>query len=1793
MTPTVLPTKAASPQQEGDFRNEQFLKRTPSSQGESDPDRPEPEERPISKDAPDCPPVIPPISSEVARPFWSVMIPAFDPEPEYLAQALRGVLASEMGEEEMQIEVVDNASENVDVAALVQRIAGDRVTVFRQDRNIGALANWNACLYRAKGQWVHMLHADDVVLPGFYQKIQSGVMANPAVGAAFCRHAHINSEGKPFYVSELERESAGVLENWLQRLAVMQRIQCASIVVRRSTYEKLGGFSAAANTATDWEMWLRISAHYPVWYHPEILACYRVHSASGTSSLLQSASLTADLGKAIDIAGTYFPEEKREEMVRSGKRHYSRSAFRTAVGLIEKGNFQAALNHLTEGLKLDSSPENVGLVQQIMAKMPSTLDSSKAGAVEEGEFFAAEEVRSMEGIFKTYQDNPAEESTAAQIRALRQGLASFLTQADPEGLARVFQSNFGKIYRVMLKSGLQTEALTEEEEAIATECAAGFQNEAFDLGKLLAYLLYRLAHEAPVPFELERIPSWFFDDYMGYVLHSPQGFTRKGEAQRHCQHLLDWLGSIEHRTRSAPDATLTMKAAFSCMANLNVIPVYFTQINEKELMTKRARIIEFVLEKNGATLDADFPKHSERKKIRVGFLNADYAPRVETYTTLPSTYLDRSKFEVSLFTINSTPGKVQEHCRTHADHFVHLPKALGDQVKAIRKAALDVLFICTNVTAVTNQIALLAAHRLAPLQILNYNSPLTSGLRSVDGYLSGTYVADEATQEYFHEKLFLTEGVPNCLEFTIDPQAPQMHFDRKSMGIPEDCIVFVSGATCFKIIPEMQETWAKILQAVPGSRLLLIPFNPNWSSAFPAKQFERNLTEVFRQHGMGRDRFILAPSLPNRWEVMEFQKLGDVYLDTFPFTGSVSIIDPLTLGLPPVVWQASTQRSRLAASLLRDLGITELISSSPEEYVSIAVNLAKDEQCRRRVSEEITRKMSNNPGFLDCAGYGKKVGALIENLVRKPKNAQTPAESPSVVAFEPNENLLDAAIRFHTAGQFAQAEEIYRRILTEDPHNPDAWHLLGVLAHQCGNDESAVEFIQQALSFVPNNPVFWNNLAESCRTGGNNAKAIEFGRHALELQPDFAEAMVTLANALRSAGETGESMALFGKALQIKPDYAEGLLQYGLALYAQNQFKEAASILKKACAAAPESVEARYHLGVALEACERHADALACYEKASKLNPEVGEVWNRWGKLLTALKHYEKAVPVLKEAVRCNSEDPDYQYNYGHALQMTQRSEEAMLHFDKAIELGGNTPELHNNQGILLKDQGKYFEAAECFHRALSLKPDMISALNNLGAVCADMGLTSEALECVKLLIEKRPDLPSAHNNLGKLLKDSGRAAEALWAYKRSMDLNESVPEVHHNFLLCTNYIAGRDPRENFYLHRRWGEKMARKHRGRYDGPSRLGNPQGKLRIGYVSADFCRHPVAIFIDAILSHFNRQQFEVVAYSDVKSPDAVTQRLKGFVDLWRDTRDLNHREMAQLVRNDKIDILVDLSGHTAWNRLELFALKPAPVQVSYLGYPATTGLPAIDYRITDHLADPEGKTEHLHTERLVRLPKCAWCYLEPQDAPEVAALPYSQSGFITFGSFNNLAKLTPTVMELWSRILHRVPGSHLKLKARTLHDPSVRRELIQYFTEKGIEESRLEIGGFSPTVSGHMGEYGRVDIGLDSFPYHGTTTTCEALWMGVPVVTLAGETHVSRVGVSLLNAVGLNELVATTPEEYVETAARLASDSDRLAQLRPEMRSRMLASPLMDKAALAQAMDDAFRQMWKEYSTSRKK
>ncbi len=444
--------------------------------------------------------------------------------------------------------------------------------------------------------------------------------------------------------------------------------------------------------------------------------------------------------------------------------------------------------------------------------------------------------------------------------------------------------------------------------------------------------------------------------------------------------------------------------------------------------------------------------------------------------------------------------------------------------------------------------------------------------------------------------------------------------------------------------------------------------------------------------------------------------------------------------------------------------------------------------------------------------------------------------------------------------------------------------------------------------------------------------------------------------------------------------------------------------------------------------------------------------------------------------------------------------------------------------------------------------------------------------------VARNPQHVNAWIDLGCIWKKLREIHRSIACFQQAVNLDPASVIAHDNLVFTMLFSDRYSPNELFEAHKTWGARH-----GVATLPSSYDvSPGEPLRIGYLSPDFREHSVTSFIEPVLVCHDRSRFEVTCYHCHPDHDAVSARIRSRVDRWRDIAEIGDDEAAELIRADGIHILVDLAGHTAWNRLLLLARRPAPIQVTWLGYPHSTGLTAVDYRISDAMADPPGLSDRWHTERLVRLPATFLCY-QPPEAPDPAtAPPCVKNGYVTLASFNNFAKVSPTILKYWRDILTRIPDSRLLLKSEVFGDPEACRWVVERLS---IPEERLMLLAKTPDRSSHLALYGQVDIALDTFPYNGTTTTCEALYMGVPVVSLAGLGHASRVGASLLNTVGLGELLAETGDEYVKTVVDLAADVPRLIRLRQNLRRLMTASPLMDQQGFVTALEAEYRLMWR--------
>jgi predicted O-linked N-acetylglucosamine transferase (SPINDLY family) len=704
-------------------------------------------------------------------------------------------------------------------------------------------------------------------------------------------------------------------------------------------------------------------------------------------------------------------------------------------------------------------------------------------------------------------------------------------------------------------------------------------------------------------------------------------------------------------------------------------------------------------------------------------------------------------------------------------------------------------------------------------------------------------------------------------------------------------------------------------------------------------------------------------------------------------------------------------------------------------------------------------------------------------------------------------------------------------------------------AFQAGDRRQTEYLCRQLVAQQPRLVDAWYLLGLACQMQGNLADAMASYRQTLRLQPGHPDAHNNLGVALQSQGKLDEAMACFQQAVRFRPGAPEMHNNLGLVFLAQEKVEEAAASFRQAVRLKPDYAPACVNLGDALRKQNRFAEAVASYQQALRLHPAWAEALNKLGLALAAQGKLDEALAAFEQAVRLQ---PDY-------------------------------AEAHNNVGNVLSLQRKLNESVARYQQAVWIKPDYAQAHNNLGVALRSLGRLDEAVQSFQQALRFRPHDADTHSNLGIALAHQGKPAEARASFEEALRLKPDFAGAHSNLLFLANYDPQADPAALFAEHRRWESLHGQVPARRVHGNDR--NPERRLRVGYVSPDFCKHPVAYFVEPILALHRPEQVEAICYAEVPFPDAVTARLRSLAHGWRSTCGLTDAHVADLIRGDNIDILVDLAGHSAGSRLRAFAYKPAPVQVTYLGYPNTTGLTTVDYRLTDAVADPPGEPAW-HTEELVRLPGGFCCYAPPAEAPDVTPLPAQKAGHLTFGSLHNVNKLNAAVLDLWCAILQALPTARLLVYRHTLTG-SAKENLLQQFTQRGIASERLDLRHQAPAGRGHLGVYGEVDISLDVFPWSGHTTACESLWMGVPVLTLYGTRHAGRMASSALTRLGLTEWIAPTPEEYQARAVHWAGKLDELAHLRSGLRELMRSSPLCDGPGFVRHLEDAYRQMWRRW------
>ena len=721
------------------------------------------------------------------------------------------------------------------------------------------------------------------------------------------------------------------------------------------------------------------------------------------------------------------------------------------------------------------------------------------------------------------------------------------------------------------------------------------------------------------------------------------------------------------------------------------------------------------------------------------------------------------------------------------------------------------------------------------------------------------------------------------------------------------------------------------------------------------------------------------------------------------------------------------------------------------------------------------------------------------------------------------EQAIQLSLSHSQAGQLAEAISVCRQILDAAPDHPQALHLYGVLQDQAGQHQLAEQCIRKSIALDPQNPASHMNLGTALRNQRRFAEAAQSIKNAIALKPQYPEAFNNLGLTLRDLGDLHAAVECYKNAITLNPGF----------------------------------IHAINNLGVTLRELGMHNEAIVQFKKALSINPDFSDALNNLGLVCHDQGNPLQALHFFEKAASLNPHSPMILANLGHVLSLVGQFDQAIARLRQAIALAPGFASAHNNLGNAYKLLGDFPNALSCFQKAVQLDPAYAMPLINISAIHLIEGRPDQAIQCLKQALSLHSDEALALTNLGNAYADMGRSAEAFEMYRKALDATPPYPPARHNYLYSLNFLESADPKDILNEHLKWDQSLPRI---KSLTPREVPVDKRPLRIGFLSPEFRSHPVGRFFLPLVANLDPSLAQTFCYSDCDAPDFLTRQIQQSVSVFKSVGGFSSEILTELIRADDLDILIDLTLHMSGCRLDVFARRPAPIQVSWLGYCGTTGLSEIPWRITDPLLDPPGLFDSHYSEKNAYLPVCYWCYQPMDNTPPIKRIP--NSDVVTFGCLNNFCKVRNASLDLWKSILESVPHSKLIF---LVPEGSSRQRILDRW--KSIDPARVLFVG-RQNFNQYLELYSRIDIALDPFPYGGGTTTCDALWMGAPVVTLVGNRAVSRAGLSILSAVGLPELIAHTPQQYIDIARNLANDPGRRLQLSQSLRQRMLASPLMD-------------------------
>lgn len=849
----------------------------------------------------------------------SVIIPCYN-HGRFLRECVESVISQTYKNWECII-VNDGSTDKTteEVRALIQDYKNYRIFLIEK-QNTGVADSRNAGVEKSKGDFVLFLDADDKIHQNFLEEAINILQSYPEVGFVYTDIQHFGVRSD--FVSH---------GDFNPRQFLRSNQATVSSLFRKQIYAQVGGFKKEMEVGLeDWEFW--VSAYEKKWQGYRLAKAYLYYRQHSAGSRLQNL-LRSQVQQKIQFAKII--------------------------------SFHYQLYEAQE----------IAWAKEILSQQESLLAAEKL----EGEFIA-----DVENKIDNYQQN-FDDLAINELRQIRQQIADAWLSTPSDKLAANYAGTLGKVTKLLLKSGLKFQPLTDSEKSFVEQASANLTDnfkESVSIKYLLAAMLYRSADQLSMPVDISLIPEWFLSDYLKFVLQYQPIFQEIGEVESYDLALKQWVNYLHNVIISNPDSFISQEIALKFAENANFSSLIFREENLKEFLVKRSEIIEYFLKTNGPQLDWEFPTRTLTKKIRLGILAAPLIPSTETFVSLPVYEYISREFEVILYSFTQTYHSLERYCQSCANSFKILPINLKEAVNLIRNDELDILYIAADITTVINPICLLAAHRLARVQITNIASSFPTGIQQIDYYIVGEFSENYQTEEH-HNKLFKIDNLSPCFSYGDLAETASFSVDIQSLGLSENRIVFVSAANFFSLTPEVVETWAKIIAKVNDSVLLILPFTQKLIANYIKNAFSKSLKNQLNKNQISSNRLIiLDPPNPNREDIKNCLKIGNIYLDTMFFSESQGIIEALEIGLPVITKQGDF-RDSIASSLLQALEVTQLIADSEETYIEKAVNMANNANLLQNTSEEIKQKMQANPLFLDSRSYAAKLELMFKNIIQQ------------------------------------------------------------------------------------------------------------------------------------------------------------------------------------------------------------------------------------------------------------------------------------------------------------------------------------------------------------------------------------------------------------------------------------------------------------------------------------------------------------------------------------------------------------------------------------------------------------------------------------------------------------------------------------------------------------------------------------------------------------------------------------------------------------------------------------------